>query len=209
MMFLALNSGGIDSPVAAYLVLKKGYGIDFIYFDTGDERTGKKTRDVMKKLGKIFKMKFTLYVIPHPPMLDEFIEKTGRWDTKFICIFCKRMMYRIGEKIAERDGYDALITGENLGQVASQTLQNLSILEEAVTIPVLRPLLCMDKDETMNLAREIGTYEISIRESTPCPYVPKYPAINTRLEKIQEIEEKIDIDKMINNAVDLCETHVI
>ena len=209
MMFLALNSGGIDSPVAAYLVLKRDHDLGCIYFDNEEESSREKTIDTVKRLGEIFKKQVNLYSTPHTPMLNEFVERTGRWDVKFICIFCKRMMYRIGEKIAQKEGYRALITGENLGQVASQTLQNLYVLEEAVSIPILRPLLCMDKEETMDIARKIGTYKISIRKSPPCPYVPKYPAINTRLEKMKEIEEKIDIDSMINDAVENCKRSLI
>ncbi|MEA1993080.1 MAG: hypothetical protein U9N35_01605 [Euryarchaeota archaeon] len=200
-MFLALNSGGIDSPVAAHLILKKKYEINFVYFDNGDTKTRERTIDTIKRLAAIHSKKFALCAVPLLPLLDKFLEKTGRWDKKFICIFCKRMMYRIAERIAEKEGYKGLVTGENLGQVASQTLQNLSVLEEPVELPVLRPLLCMDKEEIVAIAREIGTYKISIGKSKECSYVPKYPAINTRLEKIKELEEMLDIERMIKRSV--------
>ena len=113
-----------------------------------------------------------LYLIDHESFLNEFMENTGRWDKKFTCVFCKRTMYRISEAISEKYGYKALVTGENLGQVASQTLKNLYVLEQSVKIPVLRPLLCMDKQETIDIAKKIGTYEISIKKSIKCKYVP-------------------------------------
>lgn len=196
-MFLALNSGGIDSPVAAYLVLKKKYDLDFIYFENSEIESKEKTLEIIKKISEAFKKNFNLYSVDHTAILNEFLEKTGRWDRKFICIFCKRMMYRVSAGIAEKYGYKALVTGENLGQVASQTLQNLYVLEQSVDIPVLRPLLCMDKQEIIDTAKKIGTYEISVKKSKKCQYVPKYPAINTNLERILEIEEKMDIKKMI------------
>jgi len=202
-MFLALNSGGIDSPVAAYLVLKKKYDLDFIYFET-DVESKEKTLETMKKISEIFKKKFKLYSIDHTFILNEFLEKTGRWDRKFICIFCKRMMYRISAKISEKYGYEAIVTGENLGQVASQTLQNLYVLEQSVNIPVLRPLLCMDKQEVVDIAKKIGTYNISVKKSIKCQYVPKYPAINTNPERILEIEDKIDIKNIIELSFKKC-----
>lgn len=203
-MFLALNSGGIDSPVAAYLVLKKKYELDFIYFKT-DAESKEKTLKTVQKFSETFKKKFKLYSIDHTSILNEFLEKSGRWDRKFMCIFCKRMMYRI----SERCGYKALITGENIGQVASQTLQNLYVLEQSVNIPILRPLLCMDKQEIIDTAKKIGTYEISVKKSIKCQYVPKYPAINTNLERILKIEEKIDMKKMIEASLKNLEVNII
>ena len=207
-MFLSLNSGGIDSPVAAYLVLKKRYDLDFIYFRT-DGESEKKTLKTIKIFSDIFKKKFKLYSIDHASILNKFLEKSGRWDRKFICIFCKRMMYRISAEISEKYGYKALVTGENIGQVASQTLQNLYVLEQSVNIPILRPLLCMDKQEIIDTAKKIGTYETSVKKSIKCQYVPKYPAINTNLERILKIEEKIEIKKMIEASLKNLEVNII
>ncbi|MCD6127767.1 MAG: hypothetical protein J7J21_05290 [Methanomicrobia archaeon] len=201
MMFLSLNSGGIDSPVAAYLILKKGYDLDFIYFENPDKTLKERTLGTIKRISEIFGKKFKLYLIDHESFLNEFMENTGRWDKKFTCVFCKRTMYRISEAISEKYGYKALVTGENLGQVASQTLKNLYVLEQSVKIPVLRPLLCMDKQETIDIAKKIGTYEISIKKSIKCKYVPKYPAINTNLERILEIERKMDLKRIIDEVL--------
>jgi len=203
-MFLALNSGGIDSPVAAYSVLKKKYELDFIYFKT-DAESKEKTLKTVQKFSETFKKKFKLYSIDHASILNEFLEKSGKWDRKFICIFCKRMMYRISAEISEKYGYIALITGENIGQVASQTLQNLYVLEQSVNIPILS----MDKQEIIDTAKKIGTYEISVKKSIKCQYVPKYPAINTNLERILKIEEKIDIKKMIEASLKNLEVNII
>ena len=110
-------------------------------------------------------------------------------------------MYRIAEKIAEKEDADFIITGENLGQVASQTLDNLAANRKAVKTEIVRPLLSWDKQETMNLAKEIGTYEISIEKAPSCPFVPKHPATKAKLDDVLYEEKRIDIKKLIKQAI--------
>jgi thiamine biosynthesis protein ThiI len=111
------------------------------------------------------------------------------------------MLLRYAEKIAEKEGADAIVMGDSLGQVASQTLQNLRTIEQAISIPVLRPLIGFDKEDTIKIAKEIGTYDLSILPSSGCNAVPHKPATRAKLDHIQLEEKKIDVDKLIKNAV--------
>jgi thiamine biosynthesis protein ThiI len=115
---------------------------------------------------------------------------------KYTCIFCKRRMYRIAEKIASESGAKGIVSGESLGQVASQTLDNLVVLSDAATIPVYRPLIGFDKADAITLAREIGTFEESISQATGCKAVPKGPATEAQLAAIQAIERDMEATKM-------------
>ena len=120
-------------------------------------------------------------------------------------------MFRIAEKIAEREGAEAIVTGESLGQVSSQTLPNMVVIEEAISIPVIRPLIGLDKQEIMDLAREIGTYEISIKPQEDCCtlFVPKRQITAAKLEKIKEMENQLPIEKLVKNALNKMERVVI
>ncbi|UCH72033.1 MAG: hypothetical protein JSW62_00330, partial [Thermoplasmatales archaeon] len=121
---------------------------------------------------------------------------------KFSCIFCKRMLLRYAEKIAEKEGANAIIMGDSLGQVASQTLQNILVIDNAVKMPILRPLIGFDKEDVVRIAKKIGTYDLSIIPSNGCNAVPNKPATSAKLDKILEEEKKIDIRKIINKGVD-------
>jgi len=110
-------------------------------------------------------------------------------------------MFRIAEKIAQKEGYNYLVTGENLGQVASQTLDNLTACNKAVKINIFRPVLCNDKVETINLAKKIGTYDVSTEPTEKCPFLPKYPATRASVEEIEQEEQNLDTDKMVKEAV--------
>jgi thiamine biosynthesis protein ThiI len=115
------------------------------------------------------------------------------------------MMVRYAEKIAEKEKADAIVMGDSLGQVASQTLQNIRVIEQAVKIPILRPLIGFDKDEVVKIAKKIGTYDLSILPSIGCSAVPKKPSTQAKIEKILEEEEKIDVDKLVDEAVNKSE----
>ena len=145
-----------------------------------------------KKLG--FK---ELLVINHGPDLTEFMKNCDR---KYMCVFCRRMMLRIAEAIAKKQGAQALVTGESLAQVASQTLQNLYVEDDAVKIPIMRPLIGFDKNEIIKIAKDIGTYDISIIPVICCSAVPPKPSTQARLEKIVGEEGKININKLLNSA---------
>ena len=138
------------------------------------------------------------YVVPHGNSLNLYRKNC---DIKFTCIFCKRMLLRYAEKIAEKEGADAIVMGDSLGQVASQTLQNILVIDNAVNIPVFRPLIGLDKEDVVRIAREIGTYDLSILPSDGCNAVPNKPATSAKLDKIIKEEKKIDIVKLNDEAV--------
>jgi len=201
MKFVSLISSGIDSPVATYLFSKK---VDEIILLHGDIRPFTDNREIdnfkglVKHLKKICDCSLKTYIIPHGNSLNYYRENC---DIKFNCVFCKRMLLRYAEKIAEKKGADAIIMGDSLGQVASQTLQNIFTIDNAVNIPVLRPLIGYDKEDVVRIAKEIGTYDLSILPSDGCNAVPNKPATNAKLEKILDEEKKINIKKLIEKAV--------
>jgi len=199
---LSLISGGIDSPVASYLMLKKGYTLDFIFFYNKPYASVKEREIVIacvKQLKEEFgwKKKSKLYIIQHGDTLKAVIKNCPR---NLQCILCRRMMFRIAEKIAKRNRCSALVTGENLAQVASQTLHNLVVVSSAVKIEILRPLLCYDKTETTKIAEKIGTYQFS-KFHKCCGMLPLSPRTKGRVEEALRAEKNLDINKLVKNAM--------
>lgn len=202
---VSLISGGIDSPVATHLMLRKGLEIIFVHFDNRpftDEKSIKKTKDLVKKLAKIHSKKFKFYFIPHGETQAKMIEKCNH---KNLCVLCRRMMYRIAEKIARKEKALALITGENLGQVASQTLDNLAVEKQAVKLPLLQPLLGFDKEDIIKIAKEISTYTLSIQPGLCCTVTPKHPLTRGELADIKAEEKKLNIPMIVKEAVSKAE----
>lgn len=140
-----------------------------------------------------------MYVVPHGENLQVFIQKAPQ---KLTCILCKRMMYRIAERIAEIENTEGVVTGEAIGEQASQTLTNLRVLDEAAkSYPIHRPLLGFDKTETEAIARKIGTFEISTRKAKGCTAAPDQPSTRARLELVKEAEAKLDIEGMVEESM--------
>ncbi|MHA1874652.1 MAG: tRNA uracil 4-sulfurtransferase ThiI [Candidatus Heimdallarchaeaceae archaeon] len=183
---LVLLSGGIDSAVAAWMMMKRGCIIDVVYADNQNKKKKKRFLKIVKELEKWSNCKIKKHTFNQKKYLDKIIKKIPN---NMICVFCKRQMYREAEKIAKKEKCKAIITGESLGQVASQTLDNLSVLDQAVSISILRPLIGFDKQEIIEIAKKIGTYEISIAKVKECDYVPKKPMTNVKLKDIEKIEE--------------------
>lgn len=201
MKLVSLLSSGIDSPVATYLLSKKANEIIIIHGDITpftDKNDYKNFLKLVKHLKKIVNSEIKLHVLFHGLNLNKYIKNCDR---KYVCIFCKRMLLRYAEKISEIYGFDAIIMGDSLGQVASQTLQNINIIDQAVKIPVLRPLIGFDKQEIVSIAKKIGTYQYSILPSKGCSAVPSKPSTEAKLKKIIEEETKIDIKKLVENTV--------
>ena len=201
MKFISLLSSGIDSPVATYLLSKKADEIIFLHADTRpftDDREIDNFINLAKHLKKIMPCKVRAYIISHGKSLSDYKKNC---DNKYTCVFCKRMLLRYAESLAKKEGADAIIMGDSLGQVASQTLQNIKTIEQAIKTPVLRPLIGLDKEEIIQIARKIGTYELSIAKSEGCTAVPKKPATMAKIEKILEEENKIDVNNLVNKAV--------
>jgi thiamine biosynthesis protein ThiI len=200
---VCLLSGGIDSPVACWLMMKRGCPIVPVYFDNSpftDENTKERALAVAKKLFEwTIGFPHKIYIVPHGQNLSVFQEKCSR---RLTCILCKRMMYRIAEQIAEKEKAQGIVTGESIGEQASQTLQNLYVLNDAARkYPVFRPLLGFDKTETEALAKKINTFETSIRRVKGCTAAPKKPATKAKIEEVRKEEESLDIERMVKSSV--------
>jgi thiamine biosynthesis protein ThiI len=209
MKAIILLSGGIDSPVAMALALEKGIDLiacHFVNYPFADDRDQKKVLQLTELFSKRFKKKIKLYFIPHGPSLAEFARKCER---KIGCVLCRRMMLRVANKIAVKENASAIITGESLGQVASQTLDNLKAEFEASSLPLIRPLIGLNKQEIENLAKKFNTYDISIQPSICCHATPEKPATKSRLEKILLEEKNLDLDALVDAAIQKTEAKVI
>jgi tRNA uracil 4-sulfurtransferase len=200
---VVLLSGGIDSPVACWLTMKRGSPPLPIYIDNTpytDERTKQKAIDTARKLqewstGYLRK----IYIIPNGENIKAIQEKTP---ARFTCLLCKRLMYRIAERIAETEKALGIVTGEAIGEQASQTMHNLYAIDEAATLfPIHRPLLGFDKLETEAISRKIGTFEISIMKAKGCSAAPSMPATQARLNAVKEAETKLDMAAMVDSAL--------
>ena len=196
---ICLLSGGIDSPVAAWLTMKKGCTPVFVYFDNSpftDETTQQRAVEAIKKLKKRSSEKtFKLYVVPHGEDLADILRNCPR---NLTCLLCRRMMYRVAEKIALKENADAIVTGEIIGEHASQTLRNLHVENLVISdVTVLRPLIGMNKTEVESTARKIGTFDDSTKPASCCTGPPPKPRTRARLEEVLEAERKLKIEDMI------------
>jgi thiamine biosynthesis protein ThiI len=202
MKFVSLISSGIDSPVASYLSSKKADDMILIHADINpftDEKEINKFLRIAIHLKKISHCKIKLYLISHGNSLALFKKQCNN---RLTCIFCKRMILRYAERIAENEKAHAIITGDCLGQVASQTLKNIQVIDIVVNIPILRPLIGFDKEDIIRVAKKIGTYKLSILPSQLCTAVPNKPVTQAKIEKILEEEKKINITTLLNQAIE-------
>ncbi len=190
-----LLSGGIDSPVAGWYAMRRGCVAQAIYYHsfpyTGD-KTKEKVLDIAKLLAR-WQGEMVVHVV-HFTDVQKALRETGR--AELAVVLYRRMMMRAASRIAARERSTALVTGENLGQVASQTLANLAVIQDAATLPILRPLICFDKFEIIEKAREIGTYDTSILPYEDCCslFVPKHPATRSRVADLVAAERNMDIE---------------
>ncbi|MEL7646932.1 MAG: tRNA uracil 4-sulfurtransferase ThiI [Sedimentibacter sp.] len=198
---LLLLSGGIDSPVAGYMIAKRGVEINALYFHTypfTSERANekvKKLKEILEEYCGKFKL-FSINILEVHKSIKEFCREDET------TILARRFMMRIAEKIAHENNMDMLITGESLGQVASQTMKSMAVIENAIDMPILKPLVGMDKTEIMEISREIGTFETSILPYDDCcsVFAPKHPLINPRLDSIQRSESKLNVEELVEKA---------
>jgi thiamine biosynthesis protein ThiI len=207
---MVLLSGGIDSPVAAWMMAKRGMLIEAIHFHSypyTSERAQEKTEDLAQIIAG-YCGRFKMHIVNLLPIQEAIVTNCPEEETT---ILVRRFMMRIAEKVAKETDCCLLITGENLGQVASQTAEALVVTDHSVQIPVMRPLIAMDKIDIMDIAKSIGTYETSILPYEDCctVFLPKHPTTKPKLEKILESESKLDVEKLINDALASKETIII
>ena len=199
---MSLLSGGIDSPVATWMMAKRGMLIEAVHFHSypyTSQRAQEKVED-LARLVATYCGRFKMHVINLLPIQEQIVQNCPEDETT---ILVRRFMMRIAERIAMETGCGMLITGENLGQVASQTAEALVVTDASVTMPVMRPLIAMDKVDIMDKAREIGTYETSILPYEDCctVFLPKHPATKPKLARILESESRLDCETLIAEAV--------
>lgn len=202
-----LLSGGIDSPVAGWHAMRRGCRLSAIYFHSFPY-TGDKTKEKVLDLARIlaaYQGPTTVRVV-HFTDVQKRLREHGR--PELAVLLYRRMMMRAACLLAERDGAKALVTGENLGQVASQTLENLAVIEDASRMPILRPLIALNKEEIVKHAQRIGTFETSILPYDDCCslFVPKHPATKARVEHLSAAEDGLDVDAMATELAEGAET---
>lgn len=201
-----LLSGGIDSPVAGWMTMKRGVEVVAVYFHSfpfTSDRAKEKVIDLCRVLAG-YSGTIRLYVVPFTTIQKQ-LHQAG--PDELLTILLRRMMMRIAQRIAEREGAAALVTGESVGQVASQTLPSLAATEAVVNLPILRPLIALDKDEIIARARSIGTFAISIRPYADCctVFVPRHPETHPRLERVAAAEMGLVDETLLAAAVEKAE----
>jgi tRNA uracil 4-sulfurtransferase len=205
---LVLLSGGIDSPVAAFLTLKRGCKNIYIHFHSEPytkQASKEKVIELAKQIAE-FQDQTKIYLVPLADIQKQVMLKT---DKKYRIVLYRRFMFRLAEALARKSKAKAIVTGENLGQVASQTIENINSIHKAINIPVIQPLITYDKQEIINLAIKIGTYETSILPHDDCCslFVPKHPIIKSNPKEVQEQEDKLDVETLIKET--LTKTEVV
>ena len=200
-------SGGIDSPVAGYMAMKRGIKLDCIYFESPphtSEAAKNKVKKLVKKLS-VFQPNIDLHVINFTEIQEAIYKNLN---PEYMITIMRRMMYRIAKRVMDKYGLLVLINGESVGQVASQTLTSMRVINEVTNVPVIRPVACLDKLEIIDIARKIDTYETSILPYEDCCtiFLPKHPVINPKLELAKSYEDNIPYEEMIERAVTNMET---
>lgn len=200
---VTLISGGIDSPVAAYRMMQRGCRLIFVHFHSVpylDRTSQEKAKQLVTRLTR-HQFQSRLYLVPFGEIQRRIVTAVTR---PLRVVLYRRMMLRIAEAIGRKEKAKALITGESLAQVASQTLDNMAVIQQAATLPILRPLVGMDKQEIIDQARRIGTFDISSLPDQDCCqlFVPKHPATKARLDEVAHAETKFDVNELVSYGVE-------
>ena len=203
-------SGGIDSPVAAYLMMKRGVVVECIHFASPpytQEAVIYKLIDLLKKLNR-YQPKIRLHIVPFTKIQEAIYDNAPE---SYCITLMRRMMYRLADKLARRRNCPVISSGESVGQVASQTLQSINVINEVTNMPVIRPCATLDKLEIIALSKKIDTYEISIRPYEDCCtiFTPKAPKTAPKLDEAKSFEEKFDYETLINEALNNIEVKFI
>ncbi len=202
---MLLLSGGIDSPVAGYLALKRGIKLSAIHFES-PPYTNELAREKVIKLGaKVAKYssagELDLFVVPFTKMQEKLYKELPE---NYLITLMRRMMLRIAEKVASKNNVLALVTGESVGQVASQTIESMHSINDVTSLPIIRPVITMDKSEIIDISKKIDTYEISIEPHEDCctVFLPKNPVTMPKVEKCRTFESQIEWDDLLNEIVE-------
>lgn len=207
---MLMLSGGIDSPVAGYLMARRGVALNCVYYHS-HPYTSERAKDKVKELAKIlasYTEQVNLYIVPFTEIQMAIIEKCREDE---LTILMRRFMMRIACELAKKLDIDSVATGESIGQVASQTMEGLIVSTDCADRPVFRPLIAMDKEDIMDIARNIGTYETSILPYEDCCtiFVPKHPKTAPRLEAMRKSESVLNIDELVQKAIDNTEKVIL
>ena len=200
---LLLLSGGIDSPVAGYMMAKRGVKIDAVHFESFPY-TSERAKEKVLSLAKLV-TRYSGSMLVHVVSLTKVQEELAKnCDEEYFTLLLRRYMMAIAEKIALKNDCLALITGESVGQVASQTMQAIAVTNASVNMPVFRPCIGMDKEEIVQIARKIDTFETSILPYEDCctVFTPRHPKTKPELAKVIEQENKLDFDALVDEAVE-------
>lgn len=200
---LLMLSGGIDSPVAGYLAMKRGITFDCVYFEAIPHTSLEARNKVIELTKKLLEYtnSINLYVVPFTEIQETIYSKV---EPEYVITIMRRMMYRIMEKLVKKYHAHVIINGESIGQVASQTLTSMEVINNVTNIPVIRPVACLDKLEIIDISEKIDTYNISILPYEDCctVFVPRHPVINPVLEKAIEEENKFNYNELIDKTID-------
>ena len=207
---VSLLSGGIDSPVSSYMIAKRGVQLELLHF-ASPPYTSEQAREKVLQLAQeltVWCGRLTVHVVPFTEIQEEIRRKCPE---DHFTLIMRRFMMRLGDRLAHELACKAIVTGESLGQVASQTIQALVVSDDVATLPVLRPLIGMDKEEIVRIARHVGTFDTSILPYEDCctVFTPRHPKTRPTLEEIQEAEAALDIDALVQKAVDGIERVVL
>ncbi len=203
-----LLSGGIDSPVAGWMIAKRGVRLTAVHYHSfpyTSDKAKEKVIDLCRLLTE-YCGPIRLHVVPFTEIQQELYEKCP---DGLLTILMRRFMMRIAERIAKKEGAQALVTGESIGQVASQTLEALASTDDVVTMPVFRPLVGLDKNEIVEISKKINTYETSILPYEDCctVFVPRHPVTRPKLEKVRQAETLVDVEVLIERALEDVEVY--
>lgn len=207
---ISLLSGGIDSPVASYLLMKRGCDVDFVHFHAyphNEQAFGSKIPDIVKILRK-YQNRSRLYLVPYK--LFQLAVFSNNIPAGYEMVLFRSFMFRFASALAEEKGYKAVVTGDSLSQVASQTIENLASAIPSCSFPLFQPLISFDKEEITDISKKIGTYDISIQQYKECcSILSRSPKTKTKPYKVRELEERMDFGELLTDTMDFIECYEI
>ncbi|MDO5862116.1 MAG: 7-cyano-7-deazaguanine synthase [Thermoplasmata archaeon] len=201
MKLVSLISGGIDSPVASYLMSEAGADVMLLHMSNGsygDPKDLEKVILISEQLERYTGREFPVYVADHGTNQEAIMKHA---DSNYQCVLCKRVMHNVAKRFAQANGASGIIMGDSLGQVASQTLMNIRAEQQDLGFPVVRPLIGLDKLEIIDIAQRIGTYDLSIIKTSGCAAVPIRPVTEAKPEKVVEFQQRLGFDELVENCV--------